>query len=252
MRALLIFILLIAWGSAEAQKASGFIKLLDNDSALAGAEIRNLKTGQTTFSSANGFYEIQVRAGEELQVRLLSFQTKVVKLTTLPEERLTIYLKKQVNELEEVSVTGLSVYQQDSITRREAYEKILSRNPNRISAVPDSMFTIITAVGPQRIFSFPGILSRILEKKVGKGKKAYKFQDKFNDWEQEQFKDFIYNKTLVQQLTGLTDEEVVVNFMNSYPIPYLFARTASKIELNSWIKTNYADWRQKGSPVLIK
>ncbi len=40
--------------------------------------------------------------------------------------------------------------------------------------------------------------------------------------------------------------------MNAYPIPYLFARTASKIELNSWIKTSYADWKQKGSPVLIK
>ncbi|MCY1375460.1 hypothetical protein D9M69_628760 [compost metagenome] len=121
-----------------------------------------------------------------------------------------------------------------------------------ISVMPDSMFTIMTAVGPQRIFTFPGVLSRILEKKVGKGKKAYKFQDQFNAWEQEQYKEFIYNKTLVQQLTGLNDTAEVVAFMNAYPIPYLFARTANKIELNSWIKANYADWKQKRSPVLIK
>ncbi|WP_222167112.1 carboxypeptidase-like regulatory domain-containing protein [Edaphocola aurantiacus] len=170
-RLLLLLLCCFTLCTVKAQNIKGFIKLLDNDSALAGAEIRNLKTQDVTVSSAKGFYEIHARPGEEIQVRLLGFQTKVVKLKVLPDERLTIYLKKQVTELDEVSVTALSVYQRDSISRREAYEKILSRRPDMISVKPDSMFTIMTAVGPQRILLFRVCYPVYWRKRSGRARK---------------------------------------------------------------------------------
>lgn len=247
-------ILVLVSFMAGAQELKGYVKLLDNDSALASAFIENKTTRASTSSSSKGFYNMTARPGDRLRISLLGFETKEITLGETGSGSFTIYLKKQVNELDEVLVESLSAYQRDSIKRAKQYEALLKREPVVVRNDTQQANLIRRSFsGPGSYYSwaFPGFLSKKLEKRVGRAKRIFRQKEQFLAWEREAFVESIYTKDLVRELTSLEGPDCR-DFINYYPMDYRFARTANKIELRSWIKANYRDWISKDKPVLIK
>ncbi len=148
--------------------------------------------------------------------------------------RITIMLQSvYATDSNTVIVKGdMTKYQRDSISRRNLYRLDLDRK--KVAGVLPSIFHPASA------------LAQLFSKKV---KTRDAFQHNFTAWEQEKYTDTRYTPELVAQLTGMQGDSLHF-FMNTYPMPYDFARAASEMEIKMWIRYNYRQWIK--NPVIPK
>jgi hypothetical protein len=88
---------------------------------------------------------------------------------------------------------------------------------------------------------FTGLIGGAVQKVSRSYKQKKRFRKNFENDEEQKFIDTRYTPELVTKLTGLAGDTLAI-FMNTYPMEYKFARTASDLELKMWIRDNYKSY----------
>ncbi len=172
-------------------------------------------------SDADGRYSLAAGKGDNLEFSYLGYYTLTM---MMPEEGSVfrkISLKKKLFSLDEVVIgPDWTPYQLDSIARRKTYKFALERKKER------SIMSPATAIADN--------FSR-------KSKQRWRFQKNFEKWEDQKFIDTRYTPEEVASLTGLQGDSLSA-FINAYPMPPDYARTATDLEIKMWIRYNYKTW----------
>lgn len=215
-----IFIFLFI-SQLRAQQMSGVIVDMDDNIPLPGAIIHNINRNESVIADDAGKYAIHAQKGDTIAFSYLGYYSIHILMPEPDPVYRRISLRKKTFSLEEIQVRpGLTTYQRDSIERRAIYGLTLNREKE--SSVMSPVTLLAESISP-------------------KSRQRWRFQRNFIKWEGEKFIQTRYTPDLVSTLTHLSDDSLAA-FMNQFPMPEDFARTASDLELKMWIKYNYRVW----------
>ena len=227
-----IFIILIFIAFTNESVAQKTIRGIMIDSAyrkpLVGAKVENFTTKKGTTTNSKGEFEIEIGNDNYLSFSILGYKDKLMRIKNIADTKdyLEIVLPVKVYQTKEVLISKkLTQYQLDSIDRAELYSDVFGYSQQK------SVFSPVTS---------------LYQKFSRKYKNIRKFQEQILEMEKEKFVDTRYTTALVQKLTKLEGDNIA-HFMNANPVPYDFARTASDLELNYWIKEKYEQYKNKSA-----
>lgn len=194
--------------------------------ALSPVVVINVRTQQSVYTEDNGTFTLAAKSGDPIAFTFIGYKTlqwKMPPAMGVVDEsfkmEVTSYLLKEYT----VRTRNYTQYQIDSLTRRSTYSRALARQKGGSISSP---FTLLA------------------EQFSKKSKDIYRFQKNYNYWEDQRFIDSRYTPELVNALTNLTGDTLAY-FMNAYPVPYDYARTATDLEFKMWIRTNFKEWMRK-------
>jgi len=225
IKSLFILLFILVTGRAAGQTLSGVVEDIDTKDPVAVAMITNKTNESSTFADIDGNYSIAAKTGDIVEFSYLGYYTVTITVPSGINNNVykRIGMKKQLVSLENVEIRpDLTPYQIDSIARRKTYRQALDRRKER---------------------SFMSPASALAENISKKSRQRWRFQKNFARWEDQKFVDTRYTPELVKELTGLENEQLS-HFMNAYPMPADYARTASELEIKMWIKYNYRQWQK--------
>lgn len=223
-----LLLLLCCATGLHAQIIQGVVTDMDGGT-LPAVAVTNKTKGQSTMSDADGRYSITAAKDDNLEFAYLGYYTVAMLMPEDGNVFRRISMKKKLFSLDEVVIgPGWTPYQLDSIERRKTYKFALERKKER------SVFSPATAIADN--FS-------------KKAKQRWRFQKNFAKWEDQKFVDTRYTPEEVAELTGLQGDSLAA-FINAYPMPADYARTATDMEIKMWIKYNYRVWIK--NPVIPK
>ncbi len=208
---------------ALSQTLKGVVRDAQSGIPLSPVVVFNVRTGMSVYSDEAGQFHIVAQSGDKIGFSYIGYKTLQwtvppgigVIQTIIEMQPLSVQLDEFV-----VRIRNYTPYQLDSIERQDIYQRPLSRQKTRSVMSP---------------FSFVG------DRLSSRSKQVFRFQKDFNYWENQRFVDSRYTIDLVEVLTGLEGDSLAL-FMNSYPMPYDFARAATDLEIKMWIRTNYKDY----------
>jgi hypothetical protein len=189
----------------------------------------NTTTQQLVYTDAKGLYQIGAHPGETIAANYLGYRQMLVPISSGSELiPVNITLRRQNFQMPELVVRPkYTPYQADSISRRSTYQRTLIRGHEGSIGSP---------------------ITLLAEKISKKSKQRFRFQKDFARLENERFIETRYSPEVVTQMTYLTGDSLA-HFMNQYPMPVDYARTASELELKMWIRLNFREWKSKGMPM---
>lgn len=235
VRALILFWLLLLWCSfsVHAQTLEGIVIENEGGSPLPAVIVVNKTQGQSMMTDVDGKYSIRANKGDEIEFSYLGYYPQNLLMPENVNTFRRIGMIKKMFSLEEVEIRpDYTPYQLDSIRRHQLYALDLSRQ-RASSSVMGSIMSPASALAEQ--FS-------------KKSKQRFRFQKNFAKWEDQKYVDTRYTPEAVSTLTGLNGDTLAA-FINAYPMPYDYARTATELEIKMWIKYNYREWIKK--PVVL-
>lgn len=198
----------------------GAIYDADSRAPLQGVKVYNTTTHFFVFTDEKGFYEIHGKEGETVTFTCPGYkgETHLI-IKGLEGIRLNFYMKFDSRELREVVVKQKyrTEYQRDSALR--VSEAIKALEYERTGGIM-SPFTFAA------------------ERLSKKQKQIYRFKKNFPAMEAERFIESRYTSELVSEMTGLQGDTLAY-FMQTYPMAYDYARSATSLELKMWIRDNY-------------
>lgn len=208
-----------------AQQLRGIVRNAETLAPLHFASVTNLRNRQMAFADSTGHFSLQATAGDVLAVASPGFATMQRRVPpVMGALEFQLDMEPLNFTLNEVLVRPkYTAYQIDSIERHSTYQRTLARQKNGSVMSP---------------------VSALAEALSTKQKRLYRFKKEFARMEDERFIDTRYTPTLVAQMTGLQGD-TLAHFMNSYPMPYDYARTATDLELKMWIRTQYKAWMKE-------
>lgn len=229
MRTFILICLLLIGSACYAQSLSGVITDAQKHRALFPVTVFNTATQKAVYTNEFGAFSISASAGQKIYISYVGYKNEEILVT---EENLAkpVQIKMQLMsyELDEfVFHRGPTQYQKDSAHRRDVYSRTLEWKRSSSIASP---------------FSF------VADRLSHDSKARYRFQKNYNKWEDEKFVDTRYTPALVAEQTGLSGDSLAF-FMNSNPMPYDYARSASEMELKMWIRYQCREWRK--NPVIL-
>ena len=189
--------------------------------------VTNRRTGAVVATDGQGLYVIDATDNDELVFRHVSYRTFYKTLIHGDNSYKKVILEPVSYKLKEATVTRTK-YQQDSIARHEMYGHELNRQ-----LVPKPKFTGLGCAG---------CIGWLADKITGNSKEAKQFRNRFASEDEMKFIDSRYTPELVTAMTGIKDADSIVAFINTYPMDYGFARTASGLELKAWVRNNYKEY----------
>lgn len=191
----------------------------------------NTSTQQLVYTDAKGHYTITAHPGETLAVNYLGYRQVLMPISSGSELiSVNISLRRQNFQMPELVVRPkYTPYQADSISRQSTYQRTLARG---------------------REGSLMSPVTLLAEAVSGKSKQRFRFKKDFARLENERFIETRYSPELVTQMTYLSGDTLAY-FMNQYPMPVDYARSASDLELKMWIRLNYREWKAKGMPMPV-
>lgn len=211
---------------ADAQTLRGYVTDAANGKPLAPVVVVNLRTQQSVYTEDNGQFVLPAQNGDQIAFTFIGYKTLQWKMPPTVgaiqqdfKMEVTSYMLKEFT----VRTKNYTQYQIDSLQRKSTYQRALAR---------------------QKGGSISSPVTLLAEKISHKSKDIYKFQKEFNYWEGQRFIDSRYTADLVNALTNLSGD-TLAHFMNAYPMPYDYARTASDLEIKMWIRTNFKEWMHK-------
>ena len=226
-----IIILLFLTGTALAQALEGTLYDKESNKPISGASVINQHTGEVTFSSAYGHYSIAAQPGDSIAFRHAAYSPELAVMSFAWTTRsLSLFMSPRVYTLKETTVSARTKYQQDSASRHELFGHELNKT---ILAKPR-----FTGLG------CAGCIGWMVDKITGNSKKPKEFRNQFAADDQSRFVDSRYTPELVARLTGITEPDSLASFINRYPMAYDFARSASELELKTWIREQYKQFLQ--------
>lgn len=128
-------------------------------------------------------------------------------------------------------------YQQDSVEMVTRYSTELNKKPVKVG------FSSANGGG------FTGLIGRPVQKMSKSYKQNKKFKENFQREQEQKYIDTRYTQKLTSALTGITGDSLAM-FMNTYPLEYKFARTATDLEIKMWIRGNYRDYMKVRPPAV--
>lgn len=206
----------------HAQVLKGTVTEAQTGRPLVAVTVVNIATQESVYTDERGNFALPMQTGRQVVFSFVGYKT-IQKYIT--DEELSggmkIALPIQRYELAELVLRPkYTPYQLDSLHRRTVYSRPLAWKRTRSIMSPVSL---------------------IADRLSHKSRERYKFQKNFTRWEDEKFVDTRYTPELVESLTGLAGDSVGY-FMNAYPMPYDYARSATELELKMWIRYNYRQW----------
>lgn len=226
LRLLLTFLLTCSCFSAGAQTLHGLITDAQTGKPLSPVVVINLRTGRSVYTDDKGQFALPAQSGDKIGLSFIGYKT--IQWLMPPTSGATLHrigMEPLSYELEETVIHGhnRTQYQLDSLERQSTYQRALAREHGGSVMSPVSL---------------------VAEKLSKRSRQVFKFQKEFNYWEKQRFIDSRYTPELVQALTGLGGD-TLAHFMNTHPMPYDYARTASELELKMWIRNNYKEFLRK-------
>lgn len=224
---LLLFLCLPSFCDAQ-QVLQGIITEANTGKPLYPVTVVNLATNQSVYTNETGTFSLPVSPGQQIGITYVGYKHMQRYISAeMLNSTLKIPLTPFRYELEEfVLRPKYTPYQLDSIHRRSVYQRTMAW---------------------QRTSSVMSPVSFIADRLSAKSKARYRFQQNYYKWEDEKFVDSRYTPELVAEQTGLTGDSVGY-FMNAYPMPFDYARSATEMELKMWIRFNCREWRK--NPVI--
>jgi len=226
LRSVFILVLLLCLGenSVWAQNLNGVVIDMMDKGAITNVIIRNKNNNEMAYSDGQGHFHIKAQPGDSILFYSQGYFPTQMMVPGNPANGdvfRTVSMKRKAIILPEVSIgPGWTPYQLDSIERRQIYRGALDQKKTT------------------SVFSPASLLADNISRKA---KQRWRFQKNYAQWEQQKFKDTRYAPDEVNKLTGLQGDSLAA-FMNAYPMPYDYARTASDLEVKMWIKYNYRQW----------
>jgi hypothetical protein len=224
-RLLFVFISLLCSLNATAIVWRGTIIDADSKRPIQGASISNTTSSAVVITNELGQFDISGNEGDRVLFYCPGYRSEThIIIKGLEGIRLNFSMKLSSRELNEVIITQRykTKYQKDSAERRSEQSRILTRQKSSIGSP----------------------VSFLAERLSRKQRAIFKFQKTFGTLEEQQFTDSRYTPELVASLTNLS-ADTLAHFMNSYPMPYDYARAATALELKMWIKYNFSDFLKK-------
>lgn len=219
-------------------------QLIDAESqgAIPFAHITNLQRGLRTLSDSSGYFRLPARAGDTLLISSVSYGQQKVPVPAEGGPLLRIELSPNVYELEEVVIQSLP-------SERKFKEMLLSmdspeeekpdmRLPAELSPEPGAGNGTVGV-------SFGGAVSGI----AGKFSKKERGRRFAAEMKAQQEKDGLiyakFNRHVVQDITGLEDEEKLEAFMQYCVLSEDFLYKASAYEIHKAVLGCFGDFMQE-------
>ena len=220
--------------SVRGQTLYGIVVNGETAKPLVPVTIVNLSTQQSTATDAQGNYSIPAKDGEVISYSYVGFHT--IQRTATPGTYLVVELFPLSVKLQEYILhPDYTPFQKDSAEMTTLYGKEL--NTQRVKPG----FSSANGGG------FSGVIGSVVQKMSKSYKKNKKFKETFEKDIEQKYIDTRYKPELVTALTGFTGDTLAV-FMNTYPMEYDFARTATDLEIKMWIRNNYKEYLKPHSP----
>ncbi len=211
---------------AQGQQFSGVVNDIEDGSPLSGVFVDNGTRGSSAVTNAKGEFNIVAQPGDAICFSLVGYDSINISVPASINGAAfrRISMKRAVFILDEVQINSpLTPYQRDSISRRRTYARDLDWQKERSVMSP---------------------FSAIADNISRKSRMRWRFQRNFQKWEDEKYTATRYTPELVQSLTGLTGN-ICYQFMAAYPMDPDYARVATDLEIQMWIRYNYKNWIKK-------
>lgn len=194
--------------------------------------VANKRTSESVYTDSAGYYNISALDGDILFCYRLGYNATREDIRIINGKIAPIAMIPSDLKLNEVQVQG-NTYKMDSIERSIIYRKALKDASEKVH------------VSLSNGISFNGIFGKLASILTGREKRLKHFKNRFLSDEQEKFISSRYTPALVKRLTGLEGEKAIL-FINTCPMPYDFARVATELELQSWIRSQYKEYVRLG------
>lgn len=222
---------------AMAQQRSGVVVDFATKEAIANVTIVNRKKAEHSTSNNRGTFNITASVFDTLLFLSTNYQPfKTTVHPHTPKNLDTIFLKRKVNSLKEVTV--LSDYlklQKDSVETYKLYHKSIADAKRKAKAYIDT---------PIFRFKVDGFLSEPIEILSGRKKRKKAFFAMIRQDYEEKFIALYFNPEKVKSITQINDSLAQL-FCKEYPMPYDYARSATPLEKDIWIKEKFTEFQKK-------
>ena len=225
---LLILIALLPAFCVHAQTMRGIVVDGETGQPLYLVNVLDLANSQSTSTDERGIYILPAKNGDAISFSFIGYHT-VQRLATTDSVLHTGLFPLSVKLQEYILHPDYTPYQKDSAEMAIRYSTELSK-----TAIKPG-FSTANGGG------FTGIIGSAVQKVSRSYKQNKKFKKNFQQDLEQKYIDTRYTPVLVTALTGFAGDTLAV-FMNTYPMEYKFARTASDLELKMWIRNNYKEY----------
>ena len=234
MRLKIIIFLMIVLSSAgvQAQTLKGSVTDAATGKPLNMVTIVNVTTEQSTSTDELGIYSIPAKSGDVISFSYIGYNT--IQRIATPGIELNIMLTTLSVQLKEFIIhPDYTPFQKDSVEIATLYSKELN-----VQRIKPHVGINNEGIGAS------GLIGSAVQKMSRSYKKSKKFKEAFLKDEEQKYIDTKYRPELVTAITGFTGDTLAL-FMNTYPMEYAFARSASELELRMWIRDNYKEYLHK-------
>jgi hypothetical protein len=213
--------------SGRGQTFTGLVVDHETTKPMQGTSVTNHTTGQSVLIDHTGFFSVPAKTGDSISFLYTGYYSVI--RTATPGDMVVVELRPLSVRLEEHVVHELTPFQRDSIEMTLLYAKELNTKPIR------------TGYSSANGGGFTGLIGGPIQKLTRSYKKNKRFKETFKSDMEQKFVATRYTPKLVNTITGFTGDSLAI-FMNTYPMEYTFARTATDLEVKVWIRDNYKEY----------
>lgn len=234
MRCLLGILLLAIPSFIEAQTAlRGRVIDRDFDQVLPAVSFYNRTRNIFKQSDRGGNFLIPATVGDTIFVSSSGYKqdTLFVKHRWLIDT-VNIYLSRKFVRMSEVKISGLDIYQEDSLSRAEEFEAVIHEGPtSTIRGGNRPSDGVGVSISPFTYFS-------------SGEKEKREFRKNFEKQEEAAYVDYRFSKATVSRLTGLKGDSLS-QFMLRYRPSYKFCRAANHEDMLRYVNGKYKEYMKK-------
>lgn len=183
----LLVLLLLSASLLNAQMMRGRVYEVEGGKPMKDVIVHNIFTEEVVYSDANGRFEIPVKSGELVELKMYNYKTVRIRIHEAPANFYDIPMVIGPFELEGLIVYGRDATRKiDSIKTAEVFQKAL--NTPKLEGF-DAFRHPISALSKEN-------------------RRIWAFQERYYATEREKYIEFVFNKQLIQQLTGLGEDSI--------------------------------------------
>ena len=244
---LLLFLGFISVTLGRAQSIKGYLLSTEDSSAITGAHLINISQSTMTTSSESGFFELKGVTGDTVVISNVNFNTKQLVINEFDEVK--VWLNPAKIQLEEVQVTNLP--STESEFKRRLVDMPMQSDGRFIpmGVTPGKPMGIIPknydsnsnnslGYALTKPFSF-------IQKKLSKHHKAkVKYYETIAAEGKNISNNYKYNRELVQDLTGLKEDELT-KFMNFINIDESYISRSTEYDIALRILSEFENYKNQ-------
>jgi hypothetical protein len=214
--------------------AQNKIVVIDKPSGLPlpNAVVANKQSKLTSRTNDNGICYLPYKKGDTLLCSHDGFYFSVKRVYKVPD---TIFMNPVQNKLQEVEVKSpYAKYYEDSAARALLYRKTIKDAKHK------------PQMNMNNGIAFDGVISELAYAASGKKKKNKAFVKQLEEDNKQRYIALRYNKETVEKLTGLKNNAAIL-FIQYNPMQYDFARAATDLEIQMWVRHHFDVWKANPS-----